>query len=134
MGELKDIVVAQWNNGYCTTPNIVEGPDYNPDMYRRVVHITPYRKVEDYMGIIDRAYYTPDSEDMYTVVIASSTSKADLDDMINEFRRICSQYSSGDDRFILWTGGEYTIFTNWRYEFEFTVSKRKSGVEIPNAI
>lgn len=134
MTELKDIFIAEWNSNNVDTPDIVDGPDYNPDTFKRVVHITPYRKTEDYMGIIERAYYTPGSEDAYNVIVGSSVSKTDIQAIIDECRRICASYSSGDDKFLLWEGGEYTLYSPWRYEFEFIVFKRKSGVTIPNAI
>jgi hypothetical protein len=51
--------------------------------------------------------------------------------MVDEVRRICAQFSpSGSDKILQYEGGDWEFSTPYRFEFHFTVLKRKSGIEI----
>lgn len=131
MATLKSIFKAQWTTANVAKPTIVEAPEHGRYMYSRVVYIRETNKIEDFMGIISRRHYTPESHDAYECWACSSTSRSDCTAIIDEIRRICAQFSpDATDKILQYEGGDWEFSTPYRFKFHFVVLKRKSGVEI----
>lgn len=129
MATLATILDTDWNATNVTKPTIVEAPARGKYLEARILHIEQVQKVEDYMGIMSRRHYTPDSHDAYRCA-AGSTTLADATAIVDEVRRICAQFdASSPDKILQWEGGDWE-FTPYWYECTFVVMKRKSGVEI----
>lgn len=129
---LKDIWVANWNNSNVNTPSFIEEPYESRFIYNRCLSSKRIRKIEDYMGIIKRSHYTPESHDAWMCYVVSDNEQDALA-MIDEARRICSQFQSTAEEAVLqWEGGDWDLFQPYRYEFNFIVFVRRSGRQIPN--
>lgn len=128
MATLKALLTADWNASNVTKPDIVEAPD-GKYLYSRILHLEQVQKIEDYMGIVSRQHYTPDSHDAYRCTAGSETL-ADATAITDEVRRICAQFSPvSPDKILEWEGGEWD-FTPYWYECTFVVMKRKSGATL----
>lgn len=131
MASFATIADEQWLVANVAKPTIVEFPEQGRFLYARVLWIRETNKIEDFMGIISRRHYTPESHDAYECWVCSSISRSDCVAMIDEVRRICAQFSpSGSDKILQYEGGDWEFSTPYRFEFHFVVLKRKSGAEI----
>jgi len=129
---MKDIIDNNWNADNVTKPDLIIEPNRTRYMYNRVVSFRRVEKIEDYMGIFSRGYYTPESHDAYECYACSNTI-SDCEDIVDEIRRICAQFTpSGSDKILRWEGGDWEMNTPYRYEFRFIIMKKKSGAAIPN--
>ena len=129
MATLATIIDTDWDAGNVTKPAIVEAPDSGKYLQSRILHIEQVQKVEDYMGILSRQHYTPDSHDAYRCTVGSTTL-SDATAIVDEVRRICAQFSpSSPDKILQWEGGDWE-FTPFWYVCTFVVMKRKSGVTL----
>lgn len=131
MADLDDIFDDNWNGTNVTEPTIVRAEMRTSKIYKRIVTCRLMRQREDYMGIIDRDKYTPESHDGWVVRIVSTT-QSDAKDMINETRRICAKYNgtTGEDKFITWEVGDWETKLPYRWEFRFIVMVKKAGVNL----
>ena len=131
MASFAAITNEKWLTANIAKPAIVEAPDQNRYIYERVLWIKEVNKIEDFMGIISRRHYTPESHDAYECWLCSSISRADCTAMVDEVRRICAQFSpTSEDKILQYEGGDWEFSTPYRFEFHFVVLKRKSGAEI----
>lgn len=131
MATLESILEADWTAANCTEPPIVTGPENGPYLESRIVHIKRTMKIEDYMGIQTRTKYTPDSHDAYLVTVGSTT-KADVENIVDEIRNICAQFDpTSTDKILQWEGGEWDEPTAYWRSFTFVIMKKKSGLTIP---
>jgi len=129
MATLKALLDTDWDVTNVAKPTIVEAPLFGVYGYGRVLHIEQVQKIEDYMGILSRQHYTPDSHDAYRCT-TGTTSLADTTAIVDEVRRICAQFTpSSPDKILQWEGGDWRFTPNW-YECTFVVMKRKSGVKL----
>jgi len=133
MSDLQTIMNANWNAENVAKPSLIEAPEYSRYFYSRVISFRRVQKIEDYMGIVSRSKYTPESYDAFLCYACSST-EADCIDIADEARRICAQFSpSGSDKILQWEGGDWELTTPYRWEIRFIIMKKKSGAAIPNA-
>lgn len=131
MATLESILDTNWNAGNVTKPTIVTGPEYSRYLESRIVHIKRTLKIEDYMGIQTRTKYTADTHDAYLITVGSVT-KTDTEDITDEIRRICAEFSpTSADKILEWEGGEWKETSYW-HVFTFVIMKRKSGISLPN--
>lgn len=129
MATLAAIMTAQWDINNVAMPKIVEAPTRGKWLESRILHVEQVQKIEDYMGILSRQHYTPDSHDAYRCT-AGTASLADTTSIVDEVRRICAQFiPSSPDKILEWEGGDWR-FTPFWYECTFVVMKRKSGVTL----
>lgn len=129
MATLATLLTTDWDSGNVALPTIVEAPTYGKYLHARILHIEQVQKIEDYMGILSRQHYTPDSHDAYRCTVGTTTL-TDSIAIVDEVRRICAQFSpSSPDKILEWEGGDWR-FTPFWYECTFVVMKRKSGVTL----
>lgn len=130
MTDLDTIFDDEWNTGNVSKPAIVR-EEYLPlEIHNRAVSVKLVRKNEDYMGILSRDKYTPESHDAWAVRVCSST-QSDAIDIINETRRICATYAPTDEeKFLTWELGDWETILPHRWEFRFIVMARKSGMDM----
>jgi hypothetical protein len=132
MTALKDIIDTDWDTDNVSKPTLIEAPERTRFFYLRVVSFRRVEKIENYMDIFSRGYYSPESHDAYECYVGSTT-ESDAEDIIDEVRRICAQFSpSGDDKILTWEGGSWVVTTPYCWEFRFIVMKKKSGATLPN--
>ena len=130
MATLKSIMVEQWDDNNTDLPDIVEAPTFGKYLYSRILHIEQTEKTEDYMDIVSSSFYTPESHDAY-LCTAGSQTLSDAESIVDETRRICSQFiPSGNDKILQWEGGTWKYVTPYWFECSFVIFKRKSGVTI----
>lgn len=132
--DLPTLIDTLWETGNVTKPDIIEEPqEGSRAFYKRVVSSKRIRKIEDVMGVVGRTHYTPDSHDAWDCWVVSDDVD-DCIDMVNEIRRMCAQYTgSSTEALMQWEGGDWYLYTSFRYEFHFIVFVRVSGRAIPNA-
>ena len=129
MATLASLINTDWVGANVTKPTIVEAPLAGQFGHARILHIEQVQKIEDYMGVMSRTHYTPDSHDAYRC-IAGTNTLADTTAIVDEVRRICSQFTpSSPDKILEWEGGDWRFTPNW-YECTFVVMKKKSGVTL----
>jgi len=129
MATLAALLTTDWDGTNVTIPTIIEAPKYGKYLHARILHIEQVQKIEDYMGILSRQHYTPDSHDAYRCTVGTATL-ADSTAIVDEVRRICAQFSpSSPDKILEWEGGDWRFTPIW-YECTFVVMKRKSGVTL----
>lgn len=129
MTDLDTIFDNNWDEDNTDKPAIVRDEITSLNIYNRAVTCRLLRKEEDYMGIISRDKYTPDSHDGWVVRVVSTT-QSDATDIINETRRIIAKYDGSDeDRFATWEIGEWEVMQPFRWEFRFIVLVKKSGMD-----
>jgi hypothetical protein len=86
------------------------------------------RKEEDYMGVFERTHYTPDSYDAVLCRVVAPTL-SECNGIINHIRKICAEFQpTTTEKLLGWEGGDWSMFQPFRYEFEFVVMIRKSGI------
>lgn len=131
MADLDDIFDDNWNDGNVTKPAIIRAEVKSLNLYDRAITVRLMRKEEDYMGIINRDKYSPQSHDGWIVRVVSNT-QSDAEDIINETRRIVAQYNGTDDedQFGLWELGDWETIVPFRWEFRFVVMIEKAGISI----
>lgn len=132
MASLESILETDWNSGNVTEPSIVTAPENSMYLQSRIVHIKRTLKTEDYMGIVSRSYYTPDTHDAYLVTVGTIT-KSDTEAIVDEIRRICANFTpTSAEKILQWEGGEWEEPTAYWHMFTFVIFKRKSGIGLPN--
>jgi len=130
MATLESIIDALWDASNVAKPTIVSAPEYGEYLYSRLLHIKHVQKVEEYMDIFRGGYYSANSHDAYRCS-AGSTTLTDVIAIVDEVRRICSQYTpSGSDKILAWEGGDLEYETTYWFRLYFVVFKRKSGADL----
>lgn len=129
--KLNDILDNDWDEGNCTKPSIVRGYRYSAFEYTRVVTVERISITDAAMGIISRNKYEPQSHEAWACNIISTT-ESDMNDMMEEIKRIIvTHIPENDARILDWQGGDIPLaYGGMRWEFRFIVIKRKSGVVI----
>lgn len=124
------ILAADWVSGNCTTPAFITEPYQTHFTLKRGISQRIVRDIGNYMGIISRTYYTPESHDAWLMKIIAET-RSDCEDIKEEVRRICAAFTpTATEKILTWEGGDYTLYSNSRYEFTFTLFVKKSGITI----
>lgn len=132
MATLAAILTAAWKTANVALPTIVTAPDEGPYLESRMLYIEPTTKTEDYIGVLTRTQYSPDSHDAYTCTVGSSTY-ADTEAIVDETRRICAEFDpTSADKILQWEGGDWKQNTAYWHELTFIIFKRKSGIALPN--
>lgn len=131
MADLDDIFTNNWDSDNVDTPIVVRSELRSVKIYNRAVCCRLVRQREDYMGILGRDHYTPDSHDAWVVYIVSTT-QSDAQDMLKETRRICAQYNgtADEDKFITWQVGDWDVKLPHRWVFRFVVLVQKAGIDL----
>jgi len=129
--ELDVLLIEDWINANCPTPSIVRGYLYSAFEYTRVITVERISITDAAMGIISRNKFSPDSFEGWGCQIIS-TIESDLNDLMNEVKRIVAVHAPEQDARILdWQGGDIPIaYGGMRWEFRFLIIKRKSGILI----
>jgi len=124
------ILKANWNSDNVAEPDIEKEPYLSIYIFKRGITVKRMRKIEDFMGIINRGHYDPASHIAWLCKCVSN-DQDDCEDMIDEVRRICSQFQPTTTEVLLtWDGGEWSITRMNRFVFDFTVMVRISGKKI----
>lgn len=132
MASLEAVLEANWDGTNVTEPPIVTGPENSEYLESRIVHIKRTMKIEDYMGIQTRTKYSVDTHDAYLVTVGTTT-KSDTEDIVDEIRRICAEFSpTSADKILKWEGGDWDEPTFYWHRFTFVIFKKKSGISLPN--
>ena len=113
-----------------TKPSFYKRQQHNPIWYKRAVITHHIITTDEMMGIGDRKHFQPDSHDAYRVMVVSETSKADCENIIKALKKVCAQYSpTTEENIIQWEEGKWNFLTNQRFEYDFLVIVRKSGIQ-----
>ena len=126
MTDIETIMDTDWDTDNVSKPTFATAPNDSQYMSSRVMYIEQIQKNEDYMDIVTSSYYDVDSFDSYRVTVGSTTL-ADATAIVDEIRRVCSQFTpSGDDKILYWEGGDWEYTPFW-YRCIFVIFKKKSG-------
>lgn len=119
---------TQWATEGVTKPTIKTGQIYSIKLMSRGIVVKRVTSEDELIGIIDRNAYSINSNEAWIVDIVSSTSKDDLDDIIECIKRILAEYTqvSGEETYLTWQGGDFKPFNNVRWEFRFVILRMKS--------
>lgn len=132
MTDINDILdnATQWTTEGVTKPAIKTGQLHSVHLMSRGIVVQLLRSDDELTGIVDRNRYSVDSHDMWSCVVVSMTNQADIDAIIGCIKRIIAEYTAVADNetYLNWAGGEFTNFNNVRFEFYFTIARKKSMI------
>jgi len=129
MTDIVDILTDGWDAGIVAKPAIIRDDRDNRRLYQRVVSTRLSTKIDAIEGVTGRQFFTPDSHDAF-ICWAIDTTEAAVELMIKAIKKICATYTPvvGAETQLEWQGGAWEPFNGVRYEFNFVLIKRKSGV------
>lgn len=118
---------TQWATEGVTKPNIKTGQIHSIRMMSRGIVVKRVSSDDELVGIIDRHAYSINSHEIWLCAMVSSTSENDLDDIVGCVKRIIAEYeATTTESHLGWQGGDYKYFNNIRFEFFFTIMRKKS--------
>ena len=95
--------------------------------YLRVISTRRASTIDEIEGITGRQFFDKDSYDGW-VCWAISTTETDCENIIKAIKKVVATFTpTADENIIQYDGGEWKPFNGVRYEFRFTLLKRKSG-------
>lgn len=121
---------TQWATESVTKPSIKTGQLHSIHLMSRGIVVQKLRSDDELIGVVDRNRYSVRSHDIWSCAMVSMTSAADLDAMIGCIKRIVAEYTQVVDQeaHLNWEGGEFNIWNNIRFEFYFTIIRKKSMI------
>ena len=129
MTDINDIIDANFDEGICTKPDIIDDSKACRRGFTRVISTRRTTTIDDIEGIAQRRFFNPDAYDAWITWVISNT-EADAENIIKAIKKICSTYTPTSEENILeWQGGDWKPFNNIRYQFKFVLLKRKSGIQ-----
>jgi len=129
MTDIDDILdnATQWATESVTKPSILTGQLHSTKLMTRGIVVKKVSSNDELIGVIDRNAYSVDSHEVWMCDIVSSTN-ADLVAMVGTVKRIIAEYTqvSGEETYLNWAGGEFSIWNNSRFMFSFAIMRMKS--------
>lgn len=128
MTDFNDILdnATQWATEGVTKPAIVVGQLISIRQYTRGIIVRLVSNEDEIIGVIDRRFYDPDSHDAWTCVLVAPTL-ADMRAIMGVIKRISAEYSpTATENILRWESGDYDIFNNTRFTFDFVVLIHKA--------
>jgi len=120
---------TQWATESVTEPTIKTGQLHSIDLMTRGIVVKKITSDDELVGVIDRNRYSVNSHEIWSVHIATQTSATDMKNIIGCIKRICAEYTfTSDENHLEWQGGDYVIHNNKRWEFYFSIVRKKSGI------
>ena len=132
MTDVDDILdnATQWATESVTKPTIKTGQLHSIYLMTRGIVVLKLRSDDELIGVVDRNRYSVNSHDVWSCVVVTHTSYADIDAIIGCIKRIIAEYNAVADNetFLNWEGGEFSVWNNVRFEFYFTILRKKSMI------
>lgn len=129
MTALNDILSDNWDTDICTKPSFITSSTANYRFYGRVVATQKVSKPDEIIGTVSRQYYDPDAHDAYNVMIQSTTSEADLENIISAIKKVCATYSpTATENILQWEGGDWIPFNGMVFKFTMTILVYRAGI------
>lgn len=119
---------TQWTTEGVTKPAIKTGQLHSITMMSRGIVVKKVSSDDELIGVVDRNAYSIDSHEVWVCAMVSSTSFADLENIIGCVKRIIAEYGQVADHetYLTWAGGDYKHWNNRRFEFRFAIMRMKS--------
>ena len=119
---------TQWTTEGVTKPAIRTGQLISLDMMSRGIVVLKVSSDDELIGVVDRHAYSVNSHEIWVCGMVSSTSFADLENIIGVIKRIIAEYTQvdGEETYLNWSGGDYKHWNNKRFEFRFAIVRMKS--------
>lgn len=125
---LNTILNSDWNAGICAKPSFLDDEISNRRGYSRVISSRKIQRIDELKGLMDRQHLSPESHDAFRVWVIDTT-QAGVDALFKGIEEVAATYAgSASEKIIEWEGGDLRIFNQVRYEYEFIVFLKKSGI------
>ena len=119
---------TQWATESVTKPSILTGQLHSIMMMTRGIVVKKINFDDELIGIVDRNAYSVSSHEIWSCVMVSSTSFADLEAMIGVVKRIIAEYTQvvDEETYLNWAGGDYKHWNNTRFQVNFAIVRNKA--------
>jgi len=129
MTALNTIMDTNWDTGICAKPTFITTSTGNWRGYGRVFSSQKVSRLDDIIGTLSREYFDPDAHDAYEVIISSTTSQADIENMIKAVKKVCATYTPTSAENILnWAGGDLDTQNGFIWTFRLVILVVRAGV------
>ena len=129
MTALNTIMDNGWDTEICAKPDFITQSTGNWRGYGRVFASQKITKIDQIIGVISRQYFDPNAHDAYNIIIATTTSEDDMDNIEKAIKKVCATYSpTSAENILQWEGGEIIPFNGVRWIFTMTILVRRAGM------
>jgi hypothetical protein len=130
MTDINSIISDNWDATIVTAPTIADELRRSRNTMNEGITTLISNTSDMVIGILDRSHLDPDSYDGYICWVISAT-EANLLKYIKAIKKVCAEYTpTSDENVLKWEGGDWKIFNNKRFEFQFVLIVYKAGIQL----